>query len=115
MKIENPASCELRSVIKFLNTKNVRPAEIYRQVCEVYGENVMSDGMVRWCMMFSEGRTNVHDDRSGRPSLVNADLLDQVNEKIRKNISKGKEIQADAFRQEEQVYRVLGQTWCFAH
>jgi hypothetical protein len=36
--------------------------------------------------MFSEGRTNVHDDdRSGSPSLVTADLLDQVNEKIRRN------------------------------
>jgi transposase len=84
MKIENPASCEIRSVIKFLNAKNVRPAEIYRQVCEVYGENAMSDGMVRrWCRMFSEGRTNVHDDdRSGRLSLVTANQLDQVNEKI---------------------------------
>jgi hypothetical protein len=46
MKIENPASCDIRSVIKFLNSKNVQP-EIYRQVCEVYGENAMSDGMVR--------------------------------------------------------------------
>jgi hypothetical protein len=36
--------------------------------------------------MFSEGRTNVHDDdRSGSPSFVTADLLDQVNEKIREN------------------------------
>jgi hypothetical protein len=71
-------------VITFLNAKYVRPAEIYRHVCEVYGENVTSDEMVRrWCRMFSEGRTNVHDDdRSGRPSLVTADLLDQVNEKI---------------------------------
>jgi hypothetical protein len=35
--------------------------------------------------MFSEGRTHVHDDdRSGRPSLVTADLLDQVNEKFEK-------------------------------
>jgi hypothetical protein len=78
MEIENPASCEIRSVIKFFNTKNVRSAEIYRQVCEVYGENAMSDEMVRiWCRMFSEGRTNVHDDdRSVRPSLITADLLD---------------------------------------
>jgi hypothetical protein len=46
----------------------------------------MSDGTVRRCRMFSEGRTNVHDDeRSGHPSLVTADLLDQVNEKIRQN------------------------------
>jgi transposase len=87
MKIENSASCDIRPVTKFLNVKNVHPAEIYRQVCEVYVENTMSDGMVRrWCRMFSEGRTNVHDDdRSGRPSLVTADLLDQVNEKIREN------------------------------
>jgi transposase len=86
MKIKNPASCEIRSVIKFLIARNVRLAEIYRQVCEVHGENVMSDGMVRrWCRMFSEGRTNVNDDRSGRPSLVTADLLDQVNDKIQEN------------------------------
>jgi hypothetical protein len=84
MKIENPVTCEIRSVIKFLNAKNVRLAEIYRKVWEVYGENATSDGMVRWCRMFSEGRTNVHvDDGSGRLSLVTADLLDQVNEKIR--------------------------------
>jgi transposase len=84
MEIENPASCEIQSVIKFSNAKNFRPAEIYRQVC---GEHAMSDGMVRrWCKMFSEGRMNVHDDdRSGRPSSVTADLLDQVNEKIQEN------------------------------
>jgi transposase len=70
-----------------LNAKNVRPAEIYPQVNEVYGGNAMSDGMVRrWCGMFSEGRTNVHDDdRSGRPSLVTADLPLQIKEKIREN------------------------------
>jgi hypothetical protein len=56
--------------MKFLNAKNIRPAEIYQQACEVYAENAMSDGMVRrWCRMFSEGRTNVHDDdRSGHSS-----------------------------------------------
>jgi hypothetical protein len=78
MKIENPASCEIRSVIKFLNAKNIRLAYICWQVCEVYGENAMSDGMMRrWCRILSED-----DDRSGRPSLVTADLLDQVNGKI---------------------------------
>jgi hypothetical protein len=47
MKIKNPASCEIWSVIKFFNAKSVCPTDIYRQVCEVYGENAMSDGMVR--------------------------------------------------------------------
>jgi hypothetical protein len=58
-------------VIKFLNAKNIRPADIYRQVCEVYGENAISDGMVRrWFRIISEVRTNVHnDDQSGRPTL----------------------------------------------
>jgi hypothetical protein len=29
-KIEKPAACEMRSVIRFLNTKNTKPAEIHR-------------------------------------------------------------------------------------
>jgi len=51
----------------------------------VYGDNAMSDGMVRkWVRMFNEGRENVHDEaRSGRPSLVNDDLVRKVNERVR--------------------------------
>jgi len=51
----------------------------------VYGENAMSDGMVRkWVWMFNEGRENVHDEaRSGRPSMVNDDLVRKVNERVR--------------------------------
>ena len=70
--IERPANCEIRSVIRFLNARNVKPADIHRQICEVYGETAMSDGMVRkWVRKFNEGRDNVHDEpRSGRPSMV---------------------------------------------
>ena len=52
------------------------PSEIHHQICKVYGDNAMSDGMVRkWVRMYNEGRENVHDEaRSGRPSLVNDDL-----------------------------------------
>ena len=55
----------------FLDARNVKPADI-RQICEVYGVNAMSDGMVRkWVRKFNEGRDNVHDEpRSGRPSVV---------------------------------------------
>ena len=61
------------------------PSEIHYQICQVYGDNVMSDGMVRkWIRIFNEGRENVHDGaRSERPSLVNDDLLRKVNERVR--------------------------------
>ena len=60
------------------------PSEIHHQICEMYGDNAMSDGMVRkWIRMFNERRENVHDDaRSGRPSLVNDDLVRKVNERV---------------------------------
>ncbi|GBM24044.1 hypothetical protein AVEN_34001-1 [Araneus ventricosus] len=85
--IADPADCEVRSVIRFLNAKKVKPAEIHRQLVEIYGENVMTDGMVRkWVRQFNDGHTNVHDEaRSGRPSVVNDGLVAKVNEKIREN------------------------------
>ena len=75
-RIENPADCEIRAVIRFLEAKNIQPADIHRQVCEVYGEEAMSGSMVRrWCWQFESGPDNVHDDkRSGRPSVVTPDL-----------------------------------------
>jgi len=62
----------------------VLPNEIHHQICQVYGDNAMSDGKVRkWVRMFNEGRENVRDEaRSGRPSLVNDDLVRKVNERV---------------------------------
>jgi len=81
---EGAADCEIRSVIRLLNARNVLPSEIHQQICQVYGENAMSEGMVRkWVRMFNEGRENVHDEaRSGRPSLVNDDLVRRFNERV---------------------------------
>ena len=61
------------------------PSEIHHQICQVYGDNAVSDGMVRkWVRMLDEGRENVHDEaRSGRPSLVNVDLVRKVNVRVR--------------------------------
>jgi hypothetical protein len=69
--IERPADCEVRYVIRFLNARNVKPADIHRQICEVYGENAMSDGMVRkWVRQFNEGRENLHDEAPGRAEVA---------------------------------------------
>ena len=88
--IEGAADCEIRSVIRFLNSRNVLPSEIHHQICKVYGDNAMSDGTVRkWVRMSNEGRENVHDEaRSGRPSLVNDDwCLKSTKECVTTDIS----------------------------
>ena len=50
----------------------MKPADIHRQISAVYGENAMSDGMVRKLVRkFNECSNSVHDEpRSGRPSVV---------------------------------------------
>ena len=80
--IEGAADCEIWSVIRFLNARNVPPSEIHHQICQVYGDNAMSDSVIRkWVRMFNEGRENVHDEaRSGSPCLVSDDLVRKVNE-----------------------------------
>ena len=82
---ERAADCKRRSVICFLNARNVLPSEIHHQICQVYGDNVMNDGMVRkWVRMFNEGRENVHHEAwNGRPTLENDDLVHKVNERVR--------------------------------
>jgi transposase len=86
-KIDNPSDCEVRSMIRFLNAQNVRAVDIHRQLTAVYGEGVMNESSVRkWCRMFNEGRTNIHDEeRSGRPSLITEDLKKQIDEQIRQD------------------------------
>ncbi|GBL96704.1 hypothetical protein AVEN_111844-1 [Araneus ventricosus] len=85
--IENPADCEKRSVIHLLNAKHEKMAEIHRQLSEVYGENIMSEGMVRkWVRAFKNGHTNVYDEeRNGRPSVITEDLVKKVDGKVREN------------------------------
>jgi len=85
--IEGVSGSEIRSVIRFLNARNVLPSENHQQICQVYDDNAMSDGMIRkWFRMFNEGRESVHDEeRSGGPSLVNDDLERKVNERVRED------------------------------
>ena len=54
--IEGTADCEKRPVICFLKARKVLPSDIHHQTFQVYGNNAMSDGMVRkWVRMFNEG------------------------------------------------------------
>ena len=85
--ILSPTNCEIRAVLRFMHIQKQSPAEIYRQLCQVYRHDIMSDSMVRrWCGQFTEGQTNVHDiDRSGRASLVTPGLLESVQQAVLQN------------------------------
>ena len=41
--IEGVVDSEIRSVIRFLNAGNVLSSENHHQICQVYGDNAMSD------------------------------------------------------------------------
>jgi hypothetical protein len=57
--IDNPTSCEIRALIRFFHAKNINAAEIHRELCVVYGQNVVSEGTERqWCRIFKDGRAN---------------------------------------------------------
>jgi hypothetical protein len=87
-KLVKPAASDMRSVIRFLNPRSMKPADIHGQLCELYGEHAMNDSMVRrWVRYFSRGRENVHyDPRSGRPSGVNEDLVRAVEDSRKQTI-----------------------------
>jgi hypothetical protein len=69
---DNPASCEIRAVIRLLRAIIMNHVQICRELCAVYEQNVMSERTVRqWCRMFKNGRKNIHDEeRSDRPTEV---------------------------------------------
>jgi hypothetical protein len=54
MKIENPTTCEMQSVTRFLNDKNVCPGEIHRQIVEAYSESARNKGNMRICCSCSK-------------------------------------------------------------
>jgi len=85
--IQSPAKCKVRSVVRFLNAKCEHPAEIHKQIVAVYGNFMNRQNVTRLCREFSEGRTDVHDDqRSGRPSVISDDFLQEFEGEIRANL-----------------------------
>jgi hypothetical protein len=47
LAIDNPASCEIRAIIRFLLVRNTRDAEIHSELCAVYSQSAMREGTVR--------------------------------------------------------------------
>jgi len=45
--IDSPAYCEMHAVNRFLLAKIIKAVEIHRELCTLYGKNIMSDSAVR--------------------------------------------------------------------
>ena len=97
--IQIPAKCEVPSVIRFLKAKGEGPAEILKQIVAVYGSVMDRQNVTEWCSEFSEGRTDVHDElRSGRPSLISEDFLQEFEGKIPANRRVTKRVTSHHYR-----------------
>ena len=46
--IQSPTKCEVRSVIRFLNAKGERLAEIHKQFVAVYGNVINRQNVTKW-------------------------------------------------------------------
>ena len=51
--IQSPAKCEVRSVVRFLNARGERPAEIHKQIVAVYGNVMNRQNVTKSCREFS--------------------------------------------------------------
>jgi hypothetical protein len=45
--IDNPASCKIRTVIRFLHAKNMSAVETHCELCTIYSQNAMGKGTVK--------------------------------------------------------------------
>ncbi len=61
--------CEVRAVIRVLTVKNYSMRAVYRELCEMYSDNVMFKCMAHlWVERFMSGQHNMHnEERSGCP------------------------------------------------
>jgi hypothetical protein len=53
--IQSAAKCKVRSVIRFLNAKVERPAEIHKQLVAVCGNVMNRQNVTTWCRELCEG------------------------------------------------------------
>ena len=60
--IQSHAKCEVRSVIRFLNAKRERPAEIHKQIVAVYGNVMNRHYVTKWCREFAGKKFDDDDE-----------------------------------------------------
>jgi len=89
--IQSPAKCEVRSVIRFLNTKGERPAEIHKQIVAVCGKVMNRQNVTKCCLEFSEkfdDDDEVQDEVMTRFKGLAADFYDSGIQKLVPRLNK---------------------------
>jgi hypothetical protein len=78
---------EMRGVIRFLFSEDVKPVEIIPLTQAEYGDNCLSRSKIyEWVVHFRNRRTSVCDEkRSGRPSTSTENNTEAVERMVREN------------------------------
>jgi len=93
-----------RHILLFFFRKELKAAEAEREICNVYGDNAVSESVCRkWFARFRSGNFNLEDaPRSGRPSEISDDEIKALIENDRhltaEEIAKGINISATQVR-----------------
>jgi hypothetical protein len=66
---------------RFLHAENINPEEICRELCAVYGQNIMSEDNDVECSKMGEEIFTMKSEVVGRPSVVSDDLVQRVDQK----------------------------------
>jgi hypothetical protein len=80
--IDNPVSCEIRAVIRFLRAKNMNAAEIHPELWPKYNERRICKRMVWNCSKMGEQMFTMKSEVVGRPSVVSDDLVQSVDKSL---------------------------------
>jgi hypothetical protein len=84
--IQSPTDCEVRSVIRFLNTNANGQRKFTNNIDEVYGNVMNRQNVTKWCCEFSEGKTDVHDEqRSCKLCSTSKEFFQEIEGEIRAN------------------------------
>ena len=79
MPIQSPVKCKICGVIRYLVWKGKTQIEIYNEVKTAYDDKTMnSTSVFKWCGEFKNSRMSVHDQRSGRPSIVSHKIVKKL-------------------------------------
>uniref|UniRef100_A0A0L8HBL5 Mos1 transposase HTH domain-containing protein n=1 Tax=Octopus bimaculoides TaxID=37653 RepID=A0A0L8HBL5_OCTBM len=82
LSINAITKCEVRTVIRFLNTKSIKPIEIHHLLTEVYGESCMDvKNAHKW-----SSHTEINDEEGSRQPSISDTTVMKVEQILHENL-----------------------------